>query len=392
MSLWYPNRQFPPLPHASTHEAGGSDPVENLNRLLIGGTEVITSNRVLQNVTASRSIISDFWNSPFWDNIPDKPSAFPPESHASSHLPNGSDPLFDQTLNTTDDVKFNTIQLGANAIKDSTGTTRITLGATVTISANLKVTQNSVKGSDGTTGLNFDTANRRVKISDHLESTATITGELRRFAKILPWTEDQGGEVNINIQGKTPDGYHIRLFPCNSGGSPIADAGKIGNTTYYWNLVAVNTLNYKSSSSFACDPAFADKPVPRSFNSSDVAMQLVKKLIRKDFFEELHHMPYVKKCKKCGKELPATYEGECPNCKSNEIVMGVRCVCGKWYESADMVCHKEEFEDRYFFPDSKFLRAIGYAVVDLKRRVDSIEQLVSYLFDYVKEKLGGVSS
>lgn len=41
--------------------------------LLIGGAEVISSSKVLSNVTASRSIVTDFWDSPFWDNIPDKP-------------------------------------------------------------------------------------------------------------------------------------------------------------------------------------------------------------------------------------------------------------------------------------------------------------------------------
>ena len=31
--------------------------------------------------THVRADITDFWATPFWDNIPDKPSAFPPESH-----------------------------------------------------------------------------------------------------------------------------------------------------------------------------------------------------------------------------------------------------------------------------------------------------------------------
>lgn len=47
--------------------------VGNLSSLQIGGTEVIDSSRNLKNVTASRSIISDFFATPFWDNIPDKP-------------------------------------------------------------------------------------------------------------------------------------------------------------------------------------------------------------------------------------------------------------------------------------------------------------------------------
>ena len=68
----------------------------------VGGTEVIDSSRVLKNVSADASIItsgvfdvdripslprskiSDFFSSPFWDNIPDKPSQFPPEPHTHS--------------------------------------------------------------------------------------------------------------------------------------------------------------------------------------------------------------------------------------------------------------------------------------------------------------------
>ena len=41
----------------------------------------------------TRSKITDFWDTPFWDNIPDKPSAFPPEAHASTHALGGSDEL-----------------------------------------------------------------------------------------------------------------------------------------------------------------------------------------------------------------------------------------------------------------------------------------------------------
>jgi len=40
-----------------------------------------------------RQWIRDFFSSPFWDNIPDKPSKFPPEAHASAHAKGGSDEL-----------------------------------------------------------------------------------------------------------------------------------------------------------------------------------------------------------------------------------------------------------------------------------------------------------
>jgi hypothetical protein len=60
-----------PWNHASRHQIGGGDPISGL----------------------SRSQISDFFTSPFWDQIPDKPSTFPPSAHASTHQTGGGDPL-----------------------------------------------------------------------------------------------------------------------------------------------------------------------------------------------------------------------------------------------------------------------------------------------------------
>ena len=41
-----------------------------------------------------------------WNDITNKPTAFPPETHAATHLPEGSDELYDQSLNTTDEATF----------------------------------------------------------------------------------------------------------------------------------------------------------------------------------------------------------------------------------------------------------------------------------------------
>jgi len=108
--------------------------------------------------THSRSDISDFFSSPFWDNIPDKPSQFPPEPHASNHLPGGSDQLFDQSLNTTDDVKFNTIWLAGNEIKDSSGTTRITLGDPI-------IFNGFIRSGSGSVWIQLEGENRVIKYS-----------------------------------------------------------------------------------------------------------------------------------------------------------------------------------------------------------------------------------
>jgi len=45
------------LGHKARHEAGGADPVENLNRLAVQGVEVVTPGRVLQNVTAAPDVL-----------------------------------------------------------------------------------------------------------------------------------------------------------------------------------------------------------------------------------------------------------------------------------------------------------------------------------------------
>jgi hypothetical protein len=60
-----------PWNHASRHLPGGGDPLNGL----------------------SRSQVSDFFSSPFWDQIPDKPSSYPPSAHASTHQTGGSDPI-----------------------------------------------------------------------------------------------------------------------------------------------------------------------------------------------------------------------------------------------------------------------------------------------------------
>jgi hypothetical protein len=50
----------------------------------------------------TRSKITDFFNTPFWNNIPDKPSTFPPSLHASDHSSTGSDPITPSDIGAID--------------------------------------------------------------------------------------------------------------------------------------------------------------------------------------------------------------------------------------------------------------------------------------------------
>ncbi|RLG82356.1 MAG: hypothetical protein DRO40_07945, partial [Thermoprotei archaeon] len=46
----------------------------------LGGEFTVAAGE-LRIASIVRNKISDFFSSPFWDNIPDKPSVFPPEAH-----------------------------------------------------------------------------------------------------------------------------------------------------------------------------------------------------------------------------------------------------------------------------------------------------------------------
>lgn len=68
-----------------------------------------TQNVSNQNPTFLRSSITDFFTTPFWSNITDKPSTFAPSAHTSSHWPGAYDAIFDQSVNSGDNVTFGNV-------------------------------------------------------------------------------------------------------------------------------------------------------------------------------------------------------------------------------------------------------------------------------------------
>lgn len=55
-----------------------------------------------------------------WNDLTDRPTEFAPSAHAASHGPNGADELYDQSLDTTDEVTFAEITVSPDATTTAT--------------------------------------------------------------------------------------------------------------------------------------------------------------------------------------------------------------------------------------------------------------------------------
>lgn len=87
-------------PNASTSPYVGLIKFDSVNNRIVFRNETDSAYIKLDpncyDITAhthTRSQITDFWSTPFWANIPDKPSTYPPSAHASSHEYGGSDQI-----------------------------------------------------------------------------------------------------------------------------------------------------------------------------------------------------------------------------------------------------------------------------------------------------------
>jgi len=146
MSLWYPTRQFPPLPHAETHLKGGSDEVLNLTNINnaigfsieshadrhgYGGADPVSLD--------ARQIVSGTLS---LDRIPDSLTG------KDADLWDGKHRWDDQTIGGNVAIGGDLRVYGDN-IKDSGGNTRIILGDPVKIDAKLQVNANCICNSAG---------------------------------------------------------------------------------------------------------------------------------------------------------------------------------------------------------------------------------------------------
>jgi len=95
--------------------------------LSVGGSEKVIVNGDLEvtgditGFSVSRSDISDFWDTPFWNSIPDKPSTYPPSSHnhAASDITSG---VFNYARIPWTSIPASGIQIGSGDIYWQTAT------------------------------------------------------------------------------------------------------------------------------------------------------------------------------------------------------------------------------------------------------------------------------
>jgi hypothetical protein len=92
-------------------------------------TNAGTSNAAVLNFTIPRGEDGEGGGVSSWNDLTDKPSEFAPSAHAASHLPDGADELFDQDLNTTDDVAFTGLTVNGTASAGQTPDTVLRGGA-----------------------------------------------------------------------------------------------------------------------------------------------------------------------------------------------------------------------------------------------------------------------
>jgi len=137
----------------------------------------------------TRSKITDFFTSPFWDNIPDKPSTFPPEAHADTHKDGGSDEVIGvlktgTTLPTTG-------QAGQFFLKTDTlefyyhdGTSWVKVGKLAGLDLDAHASRHDIGGADEIPGLASHASRHLPGGADQLFDQSLNTTDSPTFSRV----------------------------------------------------------------------------------------------------------------------------------------------------------------------------------------------------------------
>ncbi len=186
----------------------------------------VSSNFAPIDHTHVRADVTDFWSSPFWDNIPDKPSEYPPEPHTHSPSdisPQGSGSGLDADLLDGHHASDFALATHTHTLTIGDGTTtKITYSTDET----LHITATSPMS------IAYDDTNNKLTFSVDLSGYTTGSGTTNHLAK---WTDsttlgdsiiyDDGTNIGIGTTSPT-DTLHVV-------GSIKADLGDTGDILLY---------------------------------------------------------------------------------------------------------------------------------------------------------------
>jgi len=309
---------------------GEDDLPINLNeghKLLVNGDLEVTG-----------SIIGSGVGDVYWDDILDKPYAFPPSSHTH----------FDQSLNKANDTQFSTVLC-------TNGTGSVKCGAsTVAVALSL--------GYDASNG--YLTAHSKNLVINAVSGVINMQNDTN-FAGLI---NIRGGSINIQTSGGTNrvqfghDGSNAYLTSLSglltltgSGGiwlyggnvslrggyhfiPETYETGQLGNSSYPWYASYVREVWAKNPHTYGCEPSKSDQYWERKCSSREVAEEVLTHEVTK----WRKHVKYAE-----------------PS-RSTDIV----CVCGK-VGNAPCKEHYEEWADTYGVNLGDCVEASSFLVLEL---------------------------
>lgn len=327
---------------------------------------------VYGNITCDGSYPS---GSVYWNDILNKPSAFPPESHthnashvtsgvfATARIPN----IFDQSLNKANDTQFSTVLCtnGTGSVKCGASTVAVALslgydasnGYLTAHSKNLVI--NAVSGvinmqndtnfagliniRGGSINIQTSGGTNRVQFG-HDGSNAYLTS----LSGLLTLTGSGGIWLyggNVSIRG----GYH--LVP------ETYETGQLGNSSYPWYASYVREVWAKNPHTYGCEPSKSDQYWERKCSSREVAEEVLTHEVTK----WRKHIKYAD-----------------PS-KSTDIM----CVCGK-VGNAPCPEHYHEWADTYGVNIGDMIEAASFLILELDAQVTKLQTRVEELENHAK--------
>ena len=351
MSLWYPTRQFPPLPHAETHLKGGSDEVLNLTNINnaigfpieshadrhgYGGADPVSLD-ASQIVSGTLSL----------DRIPDSLTG------KDADLWDGKHRSDDQTIGGNVTIGGD-LRVNGDDIKDSGGNVRITLGDPVIIEGKIRINGNQIIDGGG---------NLRIELG----TTTTIYAHL-----------DVTGSLDVSQNITIASGKKLLVLGGNNYTAVHLECGDPPAISAYWSpYIRLVGKSNDGTGVYETHTLIKGADGRVSFFLGDEGSEVEKMYLTRagDLYIDGTYNTFSPKVGDTVDELVKTIEGEV---YKGEVMRNERgeilCpVCKKKMTECFDRKHREELHRKYAKDISKIAIATGKLILKLLERINSLE-------------------